>query len=261
MSTFENLLVDRDGGITRITVNRPKVLNALNRATLLELNAALDQVEEAGDVRAVVLTGAGEKAFVAGADIAEMAALGAPAAAEFSRLGHRVMNRLDGLDAIVIAAVNGFALGGGLELVLACDFAIAAENARLGLPEVKLGVMPGFGGTIRLARRVGVARARQLIATGEPITAQAAERFGLVNEVVPQDRLLGRVEEITSAVAKNAPRAVAWAKRSTRISAETDFNTAAAYEQELFGMCFATEDQTEGMSAFLEKRPAVWKGR
>lgn len=259
MSNFENLLVESQAAVTRITINRPKVLNALNRATLLELERAVAELSPG--TRVLVITGSGEKAFVAGADIAEMASLDPVAAASFARLGHRVLSSLERLDAVVIAEVNGFALGGGCELVLACDFAIAAGNARFGQPEVKLGVTPGFGGTTRLLRRVGLARATQLIATGEPVDAEKAEKMGLVNEVVSKEALRGRVDALAAAIVENAPLAVAAAKRSARLAAETDLQTANAYEQEIFGMCFATADQKEGMKAFMEKRKAGWGGR
>jgi len=259
MTDFANLKVASEGGVTRITVDRPKVLNALDEATLRELGAAVAALPE--DTRAVVITGAGDKAFVAGADISAMADYTPAQAEAFSRLGHRVMDAIEALDVPVIAAVNGFALGGGCELMLACDFAIASENARIGLPEVTLGVTPGFGGTVRLHTRVGPARASQLLFTGAHVKADEALRIGLVNEVVPLEELPARVDAIAAKIAKNAPRAVSWAKRSARTAARAHPEVAGAFEQEIFGMCFSTEDQTEGMKAFLAKRPAEWKGR
>lgn len=258
MSDFENLAIAHEGGITTITVDRPKVLNALNEATLLELERAVTSLP--ADTRVVVLTGAGDKAFVAGADIAAMSDFGPQEAEAFSQLGHRVMNTIEELTVPVIAAVNGFALGGGCELMLACDFAVAAENARIGLPEVTLGVIPGFGGTVRLANRVGVARARQLMFTGLPVKADEAARMGLVNEAVPKIELMGHVHYIADKIAKNAPKAVAFAKRATRVAEQSHPRVAGTFEQELFAMTFATADQKEGMTAFLEKRPAAWKG-
>lgn len=259
MSGYENLLVEAEGGVTRIVVNRPRVLNALNQATLGELEYALSAVSP--QTRVVVVTGAGEKAFVAGADISEMADLTAAKAEAFSRLGHRVLAKLAELTVPTIAEVNGFALGGGCELMLACDFALASQKAQMGLPEVGLGVIPGFGGTVRLTRRIGSARARQLIFTGARIKADEALRIGLVNEVLAPEALRARTDEVATAIAKNAPKAVMWAKRSARLSEESNIWTASAFEQEVFGMCFSTEDQTEGMKAFLDKRGPEWKNR
>ncbi|MCC7381568.1 MAG: enoyl-CoA hydratase/isomerase family protein [Deltaproteobacteria bacterium] len=255
----ELILVETSGPVARLTIQRPKALNAINRAVLLELERALTSVAESA--RVVVLTGSGEKAFVAGADIGEMAAFSATEARAFSALGHRVLRRLEELEAVTIAEVNGFALGGGCELMLACDFAIASENARLGQPEVKLGVTAGFGGTTRLLRRIGRARAVQLLVTGEQIDAAEAARIGLVNEVVPREHLRPRVDAIAKAVVANGPLAVSATKRAVRLAAEIDLATANAYEQEIFGMCFATDDQKEGMKAFLEKRPASWTAK
>lgn len=258
MSSYENLLVEATPTTTRIIVNRPKVLNALNRATLGELARAIDVLPL--DTRVVILTGAGERSFIAGADIAEMVELSPPEAVRFARLGHDVLRKLELLDAAVIAEVNGFALGGGCELMLACDFAIASDNARFGQPEVGLGVTPGFGGTVRLSRRVGDARARQLLLTGDPIKAPEALALGLVNEVVPQPELRRRVDAIAERIAKNAPLAVALAKRAARVAEESDLSTACTFEQHVFGSCFATADQREGMRAFMEKREPKWLG-
>ena len=259
MTDFENLSIAHEGGVTTITVDRPKVLNALNEATLLELERAVASLP--AETRVVILTGAGDKAFVAGADISAMVDFGPQAAEAFAQLGHRVFDRIEELSMPVIAAVNGFALGGGCELMLACDFAVASDNARIGLPEVTLGVTPGFGGTVRLQARVGVARARQLLVTGAPVKAEEASRIGLVNEVVPQAELMGHVRALAAKIAKNAPRAVAFAKRSARIAEQSHPRVAGAFEQEIFGMCVSTEDQKEGLAAFLAKRPAVWQGR
>ena len=256
---MENLLIESANGTTRITINRPKALNALNRATIEELKAALDALPE--DTRVVVLTGSGDRAFVAGADITEMADMGPTQAAAFARAGHALGERLEALDVPVIAEVNGFALGGGCELMLCCDFAIAGDNARISQPEVGLGVTPGFGGTTRLVRVVGRTRARQLLYTGQQLKAEQALSWGLVNEVVPAAELRARVDELAAKIAKNAPIAVQLCKRSANRGAETDLATANAYEQEIFGMCFATEDQTEGMKAFVDKRKPEWSGR
>jgi enoyl-CoA hydratase len=207
----------------------------------------------------VALTGAGDKAFVAGADIAEMAAYGPAEAREFSALGHRVLNRLSQLDAITIAEVNGFALGGGCELMMACDFAIAAEGAKIGQPEVKLGVTAGFGGTARLLRRVGLPRAIQILASGENIDASEAARIGLVNEVVPKEQLRARVDAIAQAIAGSGPAAVAATKHAVYSAAETTLHAANLHEVNVFGMCFSRNEQKEGMRAFLEKRKPDWR--
>jgi len=257
-TSYETLTVEAQGPITRITLNRPKQLNAINRAMLTELGRALGAL--AAGTRVVVLTGGGEKAFVAGADIAEMAGIDAATAVAFSRLGHEVGDALERLDAVVIAEVNGFALGGGCELMLACDFALASATAKFGQPEVKLGVTAGFGGTTRLVRRVGRAMANQLLFTGETIDAERALALGLVNEVVAKEALRARVDAVAAAIVANAPGAVAATKRSVRVGAESDLATANAYEQATFGLCFATADQKEGMKAFVEKRKAAWTG-
>jgi enoyl-CoA hydratase len=257
---MENIIVESPRPeLVRITINRPASLNALNRAVLTELAAAVGQLDRS--VRVLVLTGAGEKSFVAGADISEMAALGPRDAGAFAKMGHDLGARLERLDQVAIAEVNGYALGGGCELMLACDFAIASDNARFGQPEVSLGVIPGFGGSTRLSRRVGIARARQLLYTGEQVDAQAALRIGLVNEVVPKAELRARVDAIADKIVKNGPEAVRLAKRSVNTGAETDLETANAFEQQAFALCFATEDQKEGMRAFLEKRKPAWAGK
>ncbi len=259
MTAYENISVETESAITRVTINRPKVLNALNRATLVELGHALDSLES--EVRVLVLGGAGDKSFGAGADIAEMSDFTPTQASLFSRLGHTVFQKLEALDLPVIAEVQGFALGGGCELALACDFIIASEKARFGLPEVSLGVMPGFGGTVRLSRRIGDAKTRQLLFTGAQIKGPEAARIGLANEVLPPEALRERVNEIAAQIAKNAPKAVGWAKRAARVAEETEATPAATFEQQVFGLCSSTEDQKEGMRAFLDKRRADWKGR
>ncbi|MBI2373466.1 MAG: enoyl-CoA hydratase/isomerase family protein [Deltaproteobacteria bacterium] len=257
MSTPETLRVETRGAVVRLTLDREKVLNALSSAVLAELGRAIDA--HAQNARVLVLTGAG-RAFVAGADISEMAELDPFAASRFSRLGHEVLGKLERLSAITIAEINGFALGGGLELALACDFAIASEKAKLGQPEVGLGVTPGFGGTTRLTRRVGRARAIQMLATAETIGAAEALRIGLVNEVHAPEALRARVDELADKIASNAPIAVALAKRSVHHGADLDLAAANAYEQEVFGLCFSTKDQKEGMRAFLAKTKPNWAG-
>ncbi|MEM7676043.1 MAG: enoyl-CoA hydratase-related protein, partial [Myxococcota bacterium] len=206
MTTYENIRVEASpSGVTRVIIDRPKVLNALNAATLQELRAALTSLE--ATTRVVVVTGGGDKAFVAGADIAAMAKLSPVEARDFSRLGHDVLHLLERLPQPTIAQVQGYALGGGCELLLACDFAIASTKAKIGLPEVSIGVMPGFGGTIRLARRIGPGAARQMMFTAKPLSAEASRQCGLVNEVVEPDQLSARVDEIAADIIKNAPHA------------------------------------------------------
>ena len=258
---YENISVSLEEGIAILKINRPKVLNALNRATLLEIQRALKELEKDSEVRVLIITGEGEKAFVAGADISEMAPMNPKEALEFSKLGHETLNLIEEFPSPVIAAVNGYALGGGLELVLACDIILASENARLGLPEVTLGICPGFGGTQRLPRLIGKARAKELIFTGEMIDAKKAYEFGIVNKVVPQDKLLDEAKEIARKIAKNGPLAVRAAKRLVEKGLETSLRNGEAMEIEAWANLFATEDQKEGMKAFLEKRKPEFKAR
>jgi enoyl-CoA hydratase len=257
----ELVLREHAGGVATVTVNRAQALNALDRATLEALLAAFGAVDADPDVRCAILTGAGEKAFVAGADIKAMADLTPREARAFAELGHRLGDLIEGLRVPVIAAVNGFALGGGCELALACDFIYAARTAKLGQPEVGLGVIPGFGGTQRLARRVGVGRARELCYTGAVIGAEEAARIGLVNAVVEPADLLARVRAVAEAIAARAPLAVADAKRAIRRGADLPLGDANELERQLFAGLFATADQKEGMRAFTDKRPPAWTGR
>jgi len=256
-----NVRVEHDGPFTTVTVDRPKALNALNTRTLEELEKAVGLLARREQLRGVILTGAGEKAFVAGADIAEMQGMDALRAKHFGALGHRVMDALAALPVPVIAAVNGFALGGGCELALACDFIYASENARFGLPEVSLGVLPGFGGTQRLARLVGKARAKELIFTGDMIDAQRARAIGLVLEVVPLPQLLPHARATLERVAKKGPLAVRRAKEAIDRGAEMELTDGNRVEQELFADLFETADRREGMTAFVEKRPPTFTGR
>ena len=254
---YDTLTVETDGAIQVITVRREKALNALNRTVLAELAAALAAVT----ARAVILTGAGEKAFVAGADIGEMTDLGPLEARAFAEAGHRIGDLIAALPVPVIAAVNGFALGGGCELAMACDFAIASEKARFGQPEVNLGIMPGFGGTQRLLRRVGAARAAELVLTGDFISAEEALRIGLVTAVVPAGELMTRAKAQAQKIADKPPHAVAAAKRALRRGEELPLAAGNELERELFAVLFSTADQREGMRAFVEKRPPRWSGR
>jgi enoyl-CoA hydratase len=258
---YENLLVAREEHVATVTFNRPKVLNALSRPTMMELDAAMGELVNDSAVRCIVLTGAGEKAFVAGADINELRAIAdAAEGAQFAAWGQSIFFRIENLRKPVIAAINGYALGGGCELAMACDIRIAADSARLGQPEIDLGIIPGYGGTQRLPRLVGKGRAKWLILTGEMITAQEALRIGLVDMVVPAADLIPAARELATQIASKAPLAVEWSKRSINIGSETDLVTACAYEASQFGLICATEDRIEGTSAFLEKRPARFTG-
>jgi enoyl-CoA hydratase len=258
---YENLLVERDNAIAVLTINRPKALNALNGATLRELAQALGELEADAGVHVVVVTGAGEKAFVAGADISEMASMGPLEAEAHARRGQETIGMLQRSRKVTIAAVNGYALGGGLELALACDVRLASENAILGLPEVSLSVIPGFGGTQRLPRLVGAGRAKELILTGRKIGAQEAERFGLVNRVVPREKLLDEAKNLAREMLQNGPVALRLAKEVVDEGLETDLATGLKIEEKAFGVVFSTADQKEGMKAFLEKRKPAWTGR
>ncbi len=261
MATYQTILVERDGAVATLTLNRPDKLNALNEQLLLELCDALLELDGDRAVRAVILTGAGDKAFAAGADIAAMANLTAAEARNFSELGQVVTTHLESAHFPVVGAVNGFALGGGCELALACDFLYASDKAKLGQPEVNLGVMPGFGGTQRLARRVGPGRARELCYTADMIGAEEALRIGLVNAVVPHAELLPRVRDVAKKIASKGPLAVAQCKRAILRGADVPLSTANELEKQAFAALFGSEDQREGMRAFLEKRPAKFEGR
>ena len=258
---FTNLLVDIAENVAVVTINRPAALNALNTKVLEDLSAAFTDLEQRQDVACIILTGSGSKSFVAGADIAAMQPLDAVSAAQFARQGHAVLNVIENFPKPVIAAVNGFALGGGCELAMSCDIRIAAENARFGQPEVNLGVIPGFGGTLRLARLIGKGRAKELIFTGDMIDAQEAYRIGLANKVVAADELLTESRSMAAKIASKGSVAVRFAKESVDNGLEMDQDRAGRFESDLFGLCFATDDQKEGMLAFLEKRPAKFTGR
>ena len=255
-----NLLIEVKDGVALVTINRPKALNSLNSAVIFELQILFADLAEADGVKAVVLTGSGEKAFVAGADIAEMTAMTPQQAQAFSRSGQKLVNLIGQLPKPVIAAVNGFALGGGLELALACDFIYASEHAKLGLPEVTLGVIPGFGGTQKLARIVGRSRANELIFTGTMVTASEARGWGLVNAVFPAGELIAKTMETAGKIVANAPLGVAHAKDAIRSSLDMGEGDGLNYESLHFGALFATADRKEGMGAFLEKRKAVFTG-
>jgi enoyl-CoA hydratase len=260
-ATLENVSYEKKGAIAYVTVNRPKVLNALNAATIRDLRTAFEDAREDGSVRGVILTGAGGKAFVAGADITEVARVTAVEAAEMTNRGQALANLIENLGKPVIAAVNGFALGGGCELAMACTIRLATENASFGQPEVKLGVIPGYGGTQRLPRLVGRGRALQLILSGGMIGAQEAYRVGLVNEVVPAGALIARAEEILEQIFGNAPLAVKFAIEAVNKGLETSQAEGLVMESSFFALCASTDDKKEGTSAFLEKRAPKFAGR
>jgi enoyl-CoA hydratase len=256
-----NVLYEKKGSTAYVTVNRPKVLNALNTPTWADLQAAFEDAKADPSVHGAILTGAGDKAFIAGADIGELAHVDAYEAEESSRFGQGVLDLIENLGKPVIAAINGFALGGGCETAMACTMRIAAEHARFGQPEVKLGLLPGGGGTQRLPRLVGKGRALQLILTGESISAQEAYRIGLVNDVVPAANLIARTETILKQIMANAPIAVKFSIEAANKGMDTSQAEGFALEASYFGICAATEDKKEGTSAFLEKRAPQFHGR
>ena len=245
--------VSKKDNIAVITMNRPEALNALSKAVFADLEAALDDVENDDDVYVVVITGAG-RAFIAGADIAEMAPMNVAEGLAFSELGNRLLMRVDMMEKPTIAAVNGFALGGGCEMALACDIRIASEKAKFGQPEVGLGIIPGFGGTQRMARIIGTGAAMELIYTADTIDANRAKEMGMVNYVVPAEELMNKTMELAKKICANAQKAIRVSKMAIRRGIDCDISTAVTYEALAFATCFGTEDQKEGMQAFLEKR-------
>src|SRR6476620_11130953 len=259
--TLANVLYEKKGAIAYVTVNRPKVLNALNTQTWKDLRSAFEDARDDTTVRGAILTGAGDKAFVAGADIAELAHATAIDAERSSRFGQGVLDLIENLGKPVVAAINGFALGGGCETAMACTIRIAAEHAKFGQPEVKLGLLPGGGGTQRLPRPVGKGRALQIILSGEIISAQEAYRIGLVNEVVPATDLISRAEAILKQIFSNAPLAVKYSLEAVNKGLETSQAEGLSLEASLFGLCAGTDDKKEGTQAFLQKRAAQFQGR
>jgi len=259
--TFESLLVEKKNSIAYVTVNRPKVLNALNSATMEELRAAFHDIKQDAAIRVAILTGAGEKAFIAGADINELAVQDSVLGKAYTHRGQSVLNLIENLGKPVIACINGFALGGGCEIAMACTMRLASENAKLGQPEVKLGIIPGLGGSQRLPRLVGKGIAMQMVLAGEMITAQEAHRIGLVNEVTAPGDLIPRAEAIAAKIIANAPLAVQFAMEAVNKGMETTLDEGLYLEAVLFGVCCATEDKKEGTQAFIEKRAAEFKGR
>jgi enoyl-CoA hydratase len=261
MSQYTNLLFEVKDSIGMITLHRPKALNALNTELLQELSNLLDHIKEDTSIGIVIITGSGEKAFVAGADIAEMQTLTAIEGRNFGKIGQDVFNKLESLPQPVIAAINGFALGGGCELAMACDIRIASEKAKFGQPEVSLGITPGFGGTQRLPRLVGKGRAKELIYTGDIIDAGEAYRIGLVNKVAAPDELMNVAKAMAEKILSRASVAVQLSKAAVNEGLNMDLASGIAYEAEVFGLCFATEDQKEGMTAFVDKRKANFSGK
>jgi enoyl-CoA hydratase len=261
MSDYQSIRVERADGRATVTVARPDKLNALNSQTIAELERAFQDLAADDDVRGLIITGEGEKAFVAGADIAELARMGPIDGIGVSRQGQEAFRLLERMGKPVIAAVNGYALGGGMELALACHLRIASENARFGLPEVKLGIIPGYGGTVRLPRIVGRGRALELILTGEMIPAQRAYEIGLVNRVVPAGEVRTAAEQLLDGILKNGPIALRFALEAVDRSLETGIDEGLGLEAHLFGLLASTEDMREGMEAFLEKREARFQAR
>jgi enoyl-CoA hydratase len=257
---FENILWKVEDGVGIATVNRPKALNALDVKTIEELAEVVETARRDPAVRALVLTGAGDKAFVAGADIAAMSAMSPVEARRFADRGHRLGAALERLEIPTVAAVNGFALGGGCELAMACDLVYASEKAKFGQPEVNLGLIPGFGGTQRLTRRVGLMRAKEMVFTGDFYDARKAMEMGLVLEVLPPEKLLEHAVAQAKKISGKGPVAVAQAKRALETGADADLHAATELEIQAFALCFGTEDAREGMKAFLEKRPARFNG-
>ena len=258
---YEALLLENKDGIAIITINRPQALNAINKMVMTELNSFFGQdYKTIEGLKSVIITGAGDKAFVAGADIAELVKMNPLEGKSFSRKGQKVFSKIEDLPIPAIAAVNGFALGGGTEIALACDFIYASENAKFGQPEINLGVIPGFGGTQRLPRLIGTNMAKELIFTGKMISAEEALQLGLVNKVVPQDKLMEEVMKTAGIIASKGKVSMREAKQAVNKGMNVDLATGCDIEIDAFALCFASQDAKEGTSAFLEKRKAAFKG-
>lgn len=258
---FNNTLYEKSEGTAKITINRPQALNALNEETILEISLRIADAKQDENIKVIVITGAGDRAFCAGADLNMMKGVNAYRGMRLSRVGQKLTNEIEELEKPVIAAINGYALGGGLELAMACDLRIASENAKLGQPEVNVGLIPGWGGTQRLSQFVGKGKAKELIFTGKRIDAKTAEQLGLVNKVVPLEQLKSTVEELTSELMSKPPIAIALAKQLINSSIETDLKVGLTNEAEAFGVLTSTEDFNEGVTAFLEKRKPQYKGK
>ena len=255
--SFKNISIEKDGLVAVLTVDRPDALNALDSTTMGEINEAMRQLGEDDGVGAIVVTGAG-KAFVAGADIAELKTASAMRAREISMLGRETFSRIENLSKPVIAALNGYTLGGGLEFAMSCDIRIASKKAKMGQPEVTLGVTPGFAGTQRLPRLVGLGRAMEMLMVGDPIDAETALAYGLVNRVVEPDELMGAAKELANKIVSRGPAAITLVKACVNRGINTDIEVGGSYETEAFGFCFALEEANEGIAAFLEKRKPSW---
>ncbi len=258
---FENLILEKEDYLAILYINRPKALNALNKDTLTEIRSAIQDLAADKSIKVIIVTGAGDKAFVAGADIAYMQPLSAVEGREFADYGEKTMRMIELIEKPVIAAIKGFALGGGCELAMACDIRLAADNALFAQPEVGLGVIPGFGGTQRLARLIGEGRAKELTYTADTINAEEAYRIGLVNHVYPADELMDAARKMAKKIASKAALAVGFAKFAIGKGLQTDLDTAMSIESDMFGMCSSTFDQKEGMGAFLEKRKPLFQGK
>jgi enoyl-CoA hydratase len=258
--SYENITSETDGSVIVITINRPNVLNNLNESTILELESVLNECND-GLSGAIIITGAGEKSFMAGADISAMSAMGVEEAQEFSRLGHRVTSLIEEHPKPVIAAINGYAFGGGLELALACDIRIASDTAKMGQPEVNLGIIPGWGATQRLVRLAGAGRAKEMIFTGNSIDAAEALQMGIVNKVVPLAELMQTARDLAGKLAAKPAVAISMAKKAVTKAEELSGPEGMALEEECFGRCFSTQDQKEGMASFLEKRQPRFQGK
>lgn len=256
---MKNLLMEVENGIAVVTINRPKALNALNTETVSEINELFKEIEKRKDIKVVILTGSGEKSFVAGADISEMVNLTPKQAREMSMVAYEAFSRIENCPQVVIAAVNGFALGGGCEISMACDIRIAADNAKFGQPEVGLGILPGFGGTQRLQRLVGEGRAKELIFTCDMIDANEAYRIGLANKVVPKAELMDYCKKLAEKILSKGSLAITYAKQAINVGSQTDLASGLQFEAGVFGLSFASDDRKEGMTAFLEKRKADLK--
>lgn len=258
---YKHLLLEKEDGIGILYINRPEAMNALNTEMLEEIRQAAADIGKDDEIQVLIITGAGDKAFVAGADIKEMHGLTAVKGRQFGYTGQEAFRAIEKLEKPVIAAVNGFALGGGCELAMAADIRLAAEKAKFGQPEVGLGITPGFGGTQRMARLIGEAQAMELILTANVISAEEAYRVGLVNHIYPKETLLDEARKMARRIMSNAPLAVKYAKSAINRGLQTDIETGMAIEADLFGICFATEDQKNGMGAFLSKEKASFQGR
>lgn len=256
---YQNLILEQAGNVTILTINRPKALNSLNPATLLELETAFTALNADLEVKVIILTGAGEKAFVAGGDISSMQPLNPLEARAVARQAQNLFNLVEYSPKIIIGAINGYALGGGCELAMACDIRLASTTAKLGQPEINLGIIPGWAGTQRLPRLVGKGKAKEMMFTGDMVTAEEAEKIGLVNRAVAAEELMDAALQMAQKIAEKPQVAVRMIKKAVDNGLEMPVDKAIDYEAELFGLCFATKDQKEGMAAFLEKRKAEWK--